>query len=78
MLRIKLAKNGRKKRIIYSIFVSKGLATANGKSICNIGSYSPVEKKAKLNLYLCKQYLDNGAVPTATIRHLLTRILLEL
>jgi ribosomal protein S16 len=53
----------------------ENLARRDGKAILELGHYDPIKKLIhfdKLNLH---KYLNHGAYPTDSVRHLIYRIL---
>ncbi len=75
MLKIRLKREGRKKKAIYKIIVSENLNKRNGKRLLTIGLYDPIEKYCKFNKFLLIKYLNFGAYPTNTVRHLIKKAL---
>lgn len=77
MLKIRLKKLGRKKKPFYRIVLMENLSKRDGKSILELGYYDPITKIVnfdKVNLY---KYLNFGAYPTDTIRHLILKMIDE-
>jgi len=77
MLKIRLKKLGRKKKPFYRIVLMENLSKRDGKSILELGYYDPITKILnfdKVNLY---KYLNFGAYPTDTIRHLILKMIDE-
>lgn len=74
MLKIRLTPFGRKKHVIYRIVVMKSLTRRNGKAICNLGYYNPQTKLLKVNKKLLSKFIQYGAYPTNTIRHILLKL----
>ena len=74
--KIRLARFGRRKRPFYRIMISDGRAPRDGRYIEQIGYYDPLTKPKKLEINREKvnQWLDFGAVPTTTVRNLLSSI----
>ena len=75
MLKIRLKRQGKKKKPIYQIVVSESLNKKNGRAILNLGIYNPLKKICKFNKILLINYLKYGAYPTDTVRHLIKKIL---
>jgi small subunit ribosomal protein S16 len=73
-LKIKLSTFGRKKKRFYRLVVSEGRAKRNGRFIAYLGSYDLSVKPPKIELDRTRidQWLKKGAVPTETVRKLLT------
>ncbi len=75
MLKIRLKREGRKKKAIYQIVLSENLNKRNGKALLTIGLYDPIKKYCKFNKFLLIKYLNCGAYPTNTVRHLIKKAL---
>lgn len=77
MLKIRLKRTGRKRTPFYKIVLMENLARRDGKAIIELGYYDPLKKVInfdKLNLH---KYLNFGAYPTNTVRHLMYKLLNE-
>lgn len=77
MLKIRLKRTGRKRTPFYKIVLMENLARRDGEAILELGYYDPLKKIInfdKLNLY---KYLNFGAYPTNTVRHLIYKLLKE-
>jgi small subunit ribosomal protein S16 len=75
MLKIRLKRIGRKKKPFYKIVLMENLSRRDGKAILELGYYDPIKKLIhvdKLNLH---KYLNCGAYPTDSVRHLIYRVL---
>jgi small subunit ribosomal protein S16 len=75
MLKIRLKRIGRKKKPFYKIVLMENLSRRDGKAILELGYYDPIKKLIhvdKLNLH---KYLNCGAYPTNSVRHLIYRVL---
>ena len=75
MLKIRLKRTGRKKKPFYKIVLMENLSRRDGKAIIELGYYDPLKKMLefdKVNLY---KYIENGAYPTNTVRHLIYKML---
>jgi len=75
MLKIRLKKVGRKKKPFYRIVVMESLARRDGKSISEVGYYDPLKKIINFDRILLHKYLNAGAYPTDTVRHLIYKML---
>lgn len=71
MLKIRLKRTGRKKRPFYKIVIMQNLSKRDGKSIQDIGFYDPLKKIITFNSLLLHKFINSGAYPTNTIRHLI-------
>jgi small subunit ribosomal protein S16 len=74
-VRIRLRRTGRKKQPTYRIVVADSRSPRDGKYIEVIGQYAPRQGEKALNLEhdRANYWLDNGALPTDTVRSLLRK-----
>jgi small subunit ribosomal protein S16 len=74
-VRIRLRRVGRKKAPIFRIVVADSRSPRDGKFIEIVGQYAPRQSENALNLATerVNYWLDNGALPTDTVRSLLRR-----
>ncbi|MCU0341542.1 MAG: 30S ribosomal protein S16 [Spirosomaceae bacterium] len=74
MVRIRLARRGRKKAAMYDIVVADARAPRDGRFIEKLGTYNPLTTPAKvvLNVDKAVKWLLNGAQPTDTTRSILS------
>lgn len=72
--KLRLQRQGRKKQAYYYIVAADSRAPRDGRFIERIGDYNPNTNPATINLNLDKavKWLDNGAVPTDTVRAILS------
>lgn len=72
--KLRLQRQGRKQRAYYYIVAADSRAPRDGRFIERIGDYNPNSNPATINLDLNKavKWLDNGAVPTDTVRAILS------
>lgn len=75
MLKIRLKRAGRKSKPFYRIVLMESLSKRDGKAIKEIGYYDPIKKSIDVDKLLLVDYLNKGAYPTDTIRHLLYKLL---
>lgn len=78
MLKIKLKREGKKKKPIYKIILSENLKKRNGSSILALGFYDPLKKYCQFNKFLITKYLNFGAYPTDTVRHIIRKYLMSM
>jgi small subunit ribosomal protein S16 len=71
MLKIRLKRVGRKNRPFYKIVLMENLSKRDGKTFADLGYYNPLSKEVHVERELLHKYLNNGAQPTDSIRHLL-------
>lgn len=74
-VRIRLRRTGRKKAPMYRIVVADSRSPRDGKFIEVIGQYAPRQGEGALNLQSERVnfWLDNGALPSDTVRSLLRK-----
>lgn len=77
MLKIRLKRTGRKNKPSYRIVLMENLSKRDGKSILELGYYDPLKKIIKFDTVLVHKYLNFGAYPTDTVRHLILKMLRE-
>jgi small subunit ribosomal protein S16 len=70
---IRLARAGTKKVPFYRIVAADQRAPRGGRFIERLGSWDPRRKELNLNRARVKQWLANGAQPTATVDQLIKR-----
>ncbi len=75
MVKIRLQREGKKKAPFYHIVVADSRSPRDGKFIENIGTYNPLVTPAeiKINEELALNWLNKGAIPTDTVKNLLSR-----
>ncbi len=72
-VKLRLTRMGAKKRPTYRIVATDSRRPRDGKYLELIGTYSPVgEKVVKINEEIALKWLNNGAIPTDTVRNLLS------
>lgn len=73
-VKIRLRRQGRKKKAYYHIVVADSRAPRDGKFIEQIGSYNPTTVPATINLDDARalHWLKQGAIPTDTVRRILS------
>ena len=75
MVKIRLRRMGAKKAPFYRIVVADSRYPRNGRFIEEIGYYDPLTNPAtvKIDAEKAKQWLNNGAQPTETVKALLKK-----
>jgi small subunit ribosomal protein S16 len=74
MLKIKLARFGKKHQAHYRIVVNEARDKRDGKYVALVGHYSPViPKKLEIDLKVYKEWISKGAQPTDTVAALFKR-----
>jgi len=77
MLKIRLKRLGRKKKPFYRIVLMENLSKRDGKSILELGYYDPISKILNFDKKNLHKYINFGAYPTDTVRHLITKMIEE-
>ncbi len=72
--RMRLQRQGKKGRPFYHIVIADGRAPRDGKYIERLGTYNPISVPAEINLNfdLTLNWLQKGAVPSDTVRAILS------
>ena len=73
-VKLRLTRMGAKKRPTYRIVATDSRRPRDGQYLELIGTYSPVgECQVKINEEVALKWLNNGAIPTDTVRNLLSK-----
>ena len=74
-VKIRLARHGSKKRPYYRIVVEDSESPRDGRFLENVGTYNPLVDPAEVSLKQerVKYWIDQGAIPTDTVKSLLKR-----
>ena len=78
MLKIRLKRTGRKNNPFYRIVLMENLSTRDGKAIAELGYYNPLTKEIKFDTINLHKYINCGAYPTDTVRHLIYKTLINI
>ena len=75
MVKIRLRRMGAKKAPFYRVVVADSRFARDGRFIAEIGYYDPTKEPSvvKIDAEKAKQWLDNGAQPTDTVREILKK-----
>ena len=75
MVKIRLRRMGAKKAPFYRVVVADSRFARDGRFIEEIGYYDPTKEPSvvKIDAEKAKQWLDNGAKPTYTVREILKK-----
>ena len=75
MVKIRLRRMGAKKAPFYRVVVADSRFARDGRFIEEIGYYDPTKEPSvvKIDAEKAKQWLDNGAQPTDTVREKIGR-----
>ena len=72
-VKIRLTRMGAKKKPTYRIVATDSRRSRDGQYLELIGTYAPVgEGQVKINEEVALKWLNNGALPTDTVRNLLS------
>ena len=74
-VKLRLKRMGAKKRPFYRIVAADSRVKRDGKDIELVGTYNPIMEPAeiKINEEITIKWLNNGAIPTDTVRDLLSK-----
>ena len=74
-VKLRLKRMGAKKRPFYRIVAADSISPRDGRFIEVVGTYNPITEPAevKVNEELALKWLQNGAIPTDTVRDLLRK-----
>lgn len=74
-VKIRLKRMGAKKAPFYRVIVADSRSPRDGKFIDTIGTYNPLTTPAeiKLNEESAIKWLNNGAIPTDTVKNLFSK-----
>ncbi len=78
MLKIRLKRTGRKNTPFYRIVLMENLSKRDGKAIAELGYYNPLTKEIKFDTINLHKYINCGAYPTDTVRHLIYKTLINI
>ena len=75
MVKIRLRRMGANKAPFYRVVVADSRFARDGRFIEEIGYYDPTKEPSvvKIDAEKAKQWLDNGAQPTDTVREILKK-----
>ena len=73
-VKMRLTRMGSKKRPTYRIVATDSRSPRDGQYLELIGTYAPVgEGQVKINEEVALKWLNNGAIPTDTVKNLLSK-----
>jgi small subunit ribosomal protein S16 len=74
-VRIRLARHGAKKKPFYRIVVADSESPRDGRYLETVGTYNPLQEPAGITVKQerVQYWLDQGAIPTDTVRSLLKK-----
>nr|QFQ45850.1 ribosomal protein S16 [Sonerila plagiocardia] len=69
MVKLRLKRCGRKQRAaaVYRIVAIDGRSRREGKDLCKMGFYDPINSQTYLNIPAIFYFLEKGAQPTGTL-----------
>lgn len=75
-VKIRLTRMGAKKKPVYRIVASDSRRPRDGEYLELIGTYNPLVNPAdiKINKEVAKKWLNNGAIPTDTVKSLFSKV----
>lgn len=75
MVKIRLKRMGAKKAPFYRIVVADSRSPRDGAFIETVGTYNPLTTPAEIKVdeELTLKWLNNGAIPTDTVRSILSK-----
>jgi len=73
-VKLRLTRMGAKKRPTYRIVATDSRRPRDGQYLELVGTYSPVgESQVKINEEVALKWLNEGAIPTDTVRNLFSK-----
>nr|YP_010552367.1 ribosomal protein S16 [Allomorphia sulcata]UTM95463.1 ribosomal protein S16 [Allomorphia sulcata] len=66
MVKLRLKRCGRK-QAVYRIVAIDGRSRREGKDLCKVGFYDPINSQTYLNIPAILYFLEKGAQPTGTL-----------
>lgn len=73
-VKLRLTRMGAKKRPTYRIVATDSRRPRDGQYLELVGTYAPVgEEQVKINEEVALKWLNQGAIPTDTVRNLLSK-----
>jgi len=74
-VKIRLARHGAKKQPFYRIVVAGAESPRDGKYLESVGTYNPLKDPAEVSLKKerVRHWMNQGAIPTNTIKSLLKK-----
>lgn len=72
-VKLRLTRLGAKKRPTYRIVATDSRRPRNGEYLELIGTYMPLDSVVRIDEELALKWLNNGAIPTDTVRNLFSK-----
>ncbi|NJL86028.1 MAG: 30S ribosomal protein S16 [Leptolyngbyaceae cyanobacterium SM1_1_3] len=73
MIKLRLKRFGKKREVSYRIVAMKNTDRRDGRPLEEIGFYNPRTDETRLDVPAIVKYLQQGAQPTKTVKHLLEK-----
>jgi small subunit ribosomal protein S16 len=73
MIKLRLKRLGKKREVSYRIVAMNSYARRDGRALAELGFYNPRTNETRLDVPHIVQWLQKGAQPTDTVRHLLQK-----
>nr|UTM94893.1 ribosomal protein S16 [Allomorphia sp. 828] len=73
MVKLRLKRCGRKQRAVYRIVAIDGRSRREGKDLCKMGFYDPINSQTYFNIPAILYFLEKGAQPTGTLFDIFNR-----
>ena len=72
-VKLRLTRMGAKKRPTYRIVASDSRQKRDGEYLELVGTYNPIADETKINEEVALKWLNNGALPTDTVKNLFSK-----
>ncbi|MEC4805469.1 MAG: 30S ribosomal protein S16 [Jaaginema sp. PMC 1079.18] len=73
MIKLRLKRYGKKRAVSYRIVAIDNRSRRDGRPLEELGYYNPRTDETRLNVPGIVKHLQDGAQPTDTVRHILTK-----
>lgn len=73
MIKLRLKRYGKKREVSYRIVAMNSTSRRDGRALQELGFYNPRTDETRLNVPEIVRWLQQGAQPTDTVRHILQR-----
>lgn len=73
MIKLRLKRFGKKREVSYRIVATDSRSRRDGRPLEELGFYNPRTDETRLNVPAIVKRLQDGAQPTDTVRHILTK-----
>ncbi len=73
MIKLRLKRFGKKREVSYRIVATDSRSRRDGRPLEELGFYNPRTDETRLNVPAIVKRLKDGAQPTDTVRHILTK-----